>query len=91
MVLGGALYISGAILFVSLPILPNKSPLKRNNPHRYAERIPERFAPGKFDLFGASHQIFHTFILLAAWSHHTAICESFRYWHGEIGGTCSRF
>ncbi|GAA5949581.1 hypothetical protein JCM3765_002712 [Sporobolomyces pararoseus] len=54
----------------------------------YAERTPERFAPGRFDLFGSSHQIFHVMILLAAWSHATGIFEGFRYHHGERGGVC---
>eukprot|EP00128_Syssomonas_multiformis_P006271 Colp12_sorted_trinity150504_noHs@18781 len=30
----------------------------------YVARIPERFAPGKFDLFGHSHQIFHVLCLV---------------------------
>ncbi|CEQ38934.1 SPOSA6832_00404 [Sporobolomyces salmonicolor] len=68
LVLGGALYIAGALL--------------------YAERCPERFAPGKLDFFGSSHQIFHVLILLAAWSHFTCITEGFRYHHGERGGRC---
>ncbi|GAA5922977.1 hemolysin III family protein [Sporobolomyces koalae] len=54
----------------------------------YAERIPERFAPGRFDLVGSSHQIFHVMILLAAWSHWTGIVEGFRYHHGERAGVC---
>ncbi|SGY32760.1 BQ5605_C002g01408 [Microbotryum silenes-dioicae] len=54
----------------------------------YAERCPERFLPGRFDLFGSSHQIFHVLIILAAASHWAAISEGFRYWHGERGGVC---
>ncbi|KDE06024.1 hypothetical protein, variant [Microbotryum lychnidis-dioicae p1A1 Lamole] len=54
----------------------------------YAERCPERFLPGQFDLFGSSHQIFHVLIILAAASHWAAISEGFRYWHGERGGVC---
>ncbi|KAM0793438.1 hypothetical protein ACM66B_000883 [Microbotryomycetes sp. NB124-2] len=54
----------------------------------YAERVPERFAPGKFDIVGASHQIFHVLILLAAWSHWCAIAEGYRYWHEERAGVC---
>lgn len=49
-------------------------------------RIPERLQPGRFDVWGSSHQIFHVLILLAAMSqliglltafHHsrTSICE----------------
>ena len=32
----------------------------------YAARVPERFAPGKFDLILHSHQIFHICVVLAA-------------------------
>lgn len=35
----------------------------------YAARIPERWAPGKYDLFGHSHQTFHVLVVLAALSH----------------------
>ncbi|QRV79917.1 adiponectin receptor [Ceratobasidium sp. AG-Ba] len=36
----------------------------------YACRIPERWMPGTFDYFGASHQIFHVFVVLATLSHY---------------------
>jgi len=32
----------------------------------YIIRCPERCAPGKFDLCGASHQIFHFFVVSAS-------------------------
>ncbi|WVR03688.1 hypothetical protein IAU60_000683 [Kwoniella sp. DSM 27419] len=32
----------------------------------YASRMPERLAPGRFDIFFASHQIFHILVFLAA-------------------------
>ena len=35
----------------------------------YAARVPERFAPGRFDLLGASHQLFHCLVVAAAGSH----------------------
>ncbi|KAG1675582.1 hypothetical protein FOA52_014170 [Chlamydomonas sp. UWO 241] len=35
----------------------------------YAYRIPERFAPGYFDLFMHSHQIFHCAVVAGAWIH----------------------
>lgn len=31
----------------------------------YAERCPERWRPGAFDLWGASHQVFHVLAVLA--------------------------
>ena len=35
----------------------------------YANRIPEKFCPGKFDIYCHSHQIFHVLVVLAAWIH----------------------
>ncbi|KAI4910662.1 hypothetical protein J4E90_006917 [Alternaria incomplexa] len=47
----------------------------------FATRPPERFAPGKFDLFGSSHQIFHLLILAAMWVNCLALTQSFRSVH----------
>ncbi|KAK4878438.1 hypothetical protein RN001_010944 [Aquatica leii] len=41
----------------------------------YALRIPERFCPGKFDIWLHSHQIFHVFVLGAAFVHYHGISE----------------
>ncbi|XP_021822571.1 heptahelical transmembrane protein 2-like isoform X4 [Prunus avium] len=38
----------------------------------YVSRIPERWKPGKFDLAGHSHQIFHVFVVLGALAHSAA-------------------
>jgi len=60
----------------------------------YALRIPERFAPGKFDILGASHQIFHFFVLAAAVTHFIGLCVAYEYWHeralevGPRGDVC---
>lgn len=35
----------------------------------YAARVPEKSAPGRYDLLGASHQIFHCLVVMAAGSH----------------------
>lgn len=75
LVLEGVFYISGAVL--------------------YAMRVPERFAhadgpallqpvAGRFDLFGHSHQIFHVFVVIAAWCHWTALVGCYRYLHTSI-------
>ncbi|KJA23067.1 hypothetical protein HYPSUDRAFT_138248 [Hypholoma sublateritium FD-334 SS-4] len=45
----------------------------------YAKRIPERLAPGRFDYFIASHQIFHICVVLAALAHYQGVLISFRY------------
>ncbi|KAJ6566965.1 hemolysin-III related-domain-containing protein [Mycena capillaripes] len=54
----------------------------------YSERWPEYIWPGRFDLIGSSHQIFHICSLLAVLSHYAAISDGFRYWHSERGGIC---
>lgn len=41
----------------------------------YAMRFPERFFPGKFDVWFHSHQIFHVLIVIAAWIHLNNIQE----------------
>ncbi|GAA0150169.1 G-protein coupled receptor [Lithospermum erythrorhizon] len=35
----------------------------------YIKRIPEKWRPGKFDIVGHSHQIFHVFVIAAALVH----------------------
>ena len=49
----------------------------------YGARIPERFYPGKFDLFFHSHQLFHVFVVIAAWLHYVGIMEAFEWVHGR--------
>jgi hypothetical protein len=39
----------------------------------YACRIPERWYPGKFDIMGHSHQLWHAAVVLTAWVHYLAI------------------
>jgi adiponectin receptor len=44
----------------------------------WVAKIPERFNPGKFDLFFSSHQIWHTFIVAAScvWYYYSLVlCE----------------
>ncbi|KEF50805.1 uncharacterized protein A1O9_13144, partial [Exophiala aquamarina CBS 119918] len=47
----------------------------------YAFRIPERLAPGKFDICGSSHQIFHILIVCAMPAHMTALMHAFTECH----------
>jgi adiponectin receptor len=47
----------------------------------YATRIPERFYPGRFDLIGSSHQIFHCFVVAAALAHLKGLVEAFDFLH----------
>lgn len=39
----------------------------------YAARFPERWYPYRFDFFGASHQLFHVFVLAAGVAHYRAL------------------
>ncbi|TFK34452.1 hemolysin-III related-domain-containing protein [Crucibulum laeve] len=45
----------------------------------YANRIPERLAPGVFDYFLASHQIFHVCVVLAALAHYKCVLTCLQY------------
>jgi len=51
----------------------------------YASRIPERWFPGKCDIWFHSHQLFHILVILAAFVHYHGICEMamHRLAHGE--------
>lgn len=55
----------------------------------YAEHWPECLMPGKFDIVGNSHQIFHVCCLFAALAHYVAICTAFNYRHYAPGDTCT--
>ncbi|XP_074645418.1 adiponectin receptor protein-like [Tubulanus polymorphus] len=45
----------------------------------YACRFPERMFPGKFDIWFQSHQIFHIFVVAAAFVHYHGITEIANY------------
>ncbi|XP_064632373.1 adiponectin receptor protein-like isoform X2 [Lineus longissimus] len=45
----------------------------------YAMRIPERMFPGKCDIWFQSHQIFHMFVVAAAFVHYHGISEIANY------------
>ncbi|KAM3451537.1 hypothetical protein MY3296_005202 [Beauveria thailandica] len=47
----------------------------------YAFRIPERFAPGKFDIWCSSHQLFHLCILCAMYIHIFGLMQAFKACH----------
>lgn len=51
----------------------------------YAARIPERWMPGKLDLLGHSHQIWHLTVVLAALVHYKAILVLLQ-WRDASGG-----
>ena len=45
----------------------------------YINRIPERFKPGNFDIFGSSHQIFHCLIVVGVITHYLGCLDSYYY------------
>lgn len=45
----------------------------------YAARWPERRWPGKVDLLGSSHQIFHVLVVMAAWCHCWGLLRAIAY------------
>ncbi|CAG8453139.1 2690_t:CDS:10 [Ambispora leptoticha] len=49
----------------------------------YGCRVPERWYPGKFDIWGASHQIFHVCVVSAAVVHYHGVILAMSYWHKE--------
>ncbi|KAJ4305437.1 hypothetical protein N0V90_000968 [Kalmusia sp. IMI 367209] len=52
----------------------------------YAARFPERVSPGKFDIWGSSHQIFHILVVMAAMAHLVGLLRAFDYEHGRREG-----
>ncbi|KAM0343395.1 hypothetical protein ACHAPU_008575 [Fusarium lateritium] len=54
----------------------------------YAVRWPERSAPGTYDIWGNSHQIFHVFVILAAVTHFYGMAKAFDYHHTIMGSQC---
>jgi adiponectin receptor len=51
----------------------------------YIARFPEKYYPGKFDLMGSSHNIWHFFVLAAAISHYFG---SLGFYHTRQWLTC---
>lgn len=47
----------------------------------YAAKVPERIWPGRFDIVGASHQIFHVMVLFGAAAHLAGIVKAFNFNH----------
>jgi adiponectin receptor len=46
----------------------------------YASRIPERWYPGSFDVFGSSHQIMHFLAVCGAHTGEQGFLGAFKYW-----------
>jgi len=53
----------------------------------YAFKMPERWCRRRFDILGASHQIFHLMVVLAALTYTQGILQAFDFVH-EYDHTC---
>lgn len=53
----------------------------------YAARCPESMRPGRFDVWGCSHNIFHVLVVLATVVHLLGIWRAFAYQYREGGCT----
>ncbi|KAH7021004.1 hemolysin-III related-domain-containing protein [Microdochium trichocladiopsis] len=47
----------------------------------YVNKVPEKWKPGYFDIWGSSHQIFHACVLIGAWCHLNGVVKAFKYNH----------
>ena len=45
----------------------------------YGTRFPEKLRPGKFDIWGSSHQIFHLLVVLATCVHLVGVLNAFAW------------
>ncbi|KAJ1947065.1 hypothetical protein GGF37_000700 [Kickxella alabastrina] len=67
---------SGAVDKMSLWYVVGMGVLYISGTLLYAFKIPERWRPGKHDVFLQSHQIFHIFVVLAALCHYVGIIRA---------------
>ncbi|KAF4979600.1 hypothetical protein FZEAL_4229 [Fusarium zealandicum] len=54
----------------------------------YVVHWPERSAPGSFDIWGNSHQLFHFLVVMAAATHFYAMAKAFDYHHTVMESKC---
>ncbi|CBZ26412.1 conserved hypothetical protein [Leishmania mexicana MHOM/GT/2001/U1103] len=57
----------------------------------YIFKVPERWYPGRFDVWLHSHQLWHFFVLCAAVVHYFTCIGAFQMWHVTrgVGGECA--
>lgn len=53
----------------------------------YASRFPESRWPGKYDIWGSSHQIFHVLVVIAAATHFSGVWSAYA-WNYEHNRQC---
>lgn len=52
----------------------------------YAARVPEKWYPQRFDIWGSSHQIFHVLVVMAAMTHGWGLWGAFQVEMERRGG-----
>lgn len=87
LVLQGLLYVLGAGIY-AVSVVGSSIGILQGRPSNtgWQARIPERFEPGRFDILGSSHQIFHVLILFAATAHLLGLIRA--YEHAKTALVC---
>lgn len=57
----------------------------------YGIRFPEKFAPGVFDVWGHSHQLFHVLVVVAALCHLIGLMKSYELVHLKMSSAASSY
>lgn len=76
----GVMYVLGAGIYAVSVIGESQTSNETDQRLRQA-RVPERWAPGKFDIWGSSHQIFHVLVVCAATAHLVGLLKAFDHEH----------
>ncbi|CAG59488.1 uncharacterized protein GVI51_G04433 [Nakaseomyces glabratus] len=74
----------GVLQRISLPFIGLEALFYISGAIIYGFRFPETIAPGKFDFFGSSHQIFHIMVVLGSICHLFAMVESYHLIHSNF-------
>ncbi|KAG7660728.1 uncharacterized protein J8A68_005690 [[Candida] subhashii] len=75
LILEGVFYITGAVLYAC------RFPERLVHIDQHLLELLQNPLPGKFDIFGHSHQIFHIFVVIAAFCHWKALVQCYHYLH----------
>jgi adiponectin receptor len=76
----GAMYVLGAGIY-AVSRFPTCGSSSCTDEKYGQARVPERWAPGKFDIWGSSHQIFHVLVVCAAAAHLVGLLKAFDHEH----------
>lgn len=88
LVLQGVLYIAGALIYAvshPCPVYSNQSLTM------IQARIPEKYSPGTYDIWGSSHQIFHVLVVMAAAAHLAGLLKAYDHEHSHRAAIMSSY